>query len=59
MFFMIGKATFDETVVIVYRFHDLYKVHLCRGDKRNKKINGAWIEVPYYVVNEEIPIWRA
>lgn len=42
-----------ESVAIATLFHDLCKVNFYKTDKRNQKINGEWVEVPYYTIEEK------
>lgn len=44
-----------ETVAICGLLHDLCKVNFYAVEMRNKKEDGAWIQVPYYTVSETLP----
>lgn len=44
-----------ESVAISTLFHDLCKVNFYKQDKRNQKINGEWVEVPYFTIEEKYP----
>lgn len=43
----------EESLAIAALFHDLCKVNFYKTDKRNQKINGEWVEVPYYTIEEK------
>ena len=43
----------EENLIIMSLFHDLCKVNFYKTDKRNQKINGEWVEVPYYTIEEK------
>ena len=43
----------NESLLIATLFHDLCKVNFYKVDKRNQKVNGVWMEVPYYAVDEK------
>ena len=45
----------EESVIIVALLHDICKTRFYAVEMRNKKINGAWVEVPTYTVEDEIP----
>jgi HD superfamily phosphohydrolase YqeK len=45
--------TNGETVVIISLLHDLCKVNVYKVESRNKKENGIWKTVPYYVFDED------
>lgn len=45
----------DETKAIVSLFHDICKVGYYDVEMRNKKIDGKWEQVPYYIVNDQYP----
>lgn len=42
-----------ESVAISTLFHDLCKVNFYKTDKKNQKVNGEWMEVPYYTIEEK------
>lgn len=44
-----------ESLAIVSLFHDLCKVNFYKQDKRNQKVDGQWVEVPYYTIEEKYP----
>lgn len=42
-----------ESVAIATLFHDLCKVNFYKVDKKNQKVNGEWMEVPFYTIEEK------
>lgn len=47
----------SETLAIVALFHDLCKIGYYVVDYRNTKDeSGKWIKVPYYTVNDKLPL---
>ena len=44
-----------ETVAIVGLLHDLCKINYYKVSYRNVKKDGAWEQVPYYTVEDELP----
>lgn len=45
-----------ETITIVSLMHDLCKIDFYKQDEKNVKIDGVWQKVPYYSIDEELPI---
>ncbi len=45
----------DESVAIIALLHDLCKVNTYTVDYRNQKVDGQWIQVPYYAYNNSLP----
>ena len=45
----------EETIAIIALLHDLCKCNVYKTDTKNKKINGAWQQVPYYVFEDPFP----
>lgn len=45
----------EETLAIIALLHDICKVNTYTTDLRNKKENGQWVQVPYYVYNNPLP----
>ena len=43
----------SETAAIVALLHDLCKVGAYKQELRNKKENGMWVQVPFYVFDEK------
>lgn len=44
-----------ETTAIVSLFHDLCKTDFYTVSTRNVKENGAWVQKPYYTVDDKFP----
>ena len=45
----------DETVAICGLFHDVCKANYYKVQMRNTKQNGAWVEQPFYMVDDSLP----
>lgn len=45
----------NETIAIVSLLHDVCKINVYKQSIRNKKINGKWVEVPFYEFEDEMP----
>lgn len=45
----------DETIAICGLLHDICKVDTFKIDMRNKKVDGNWVQVPYYTVEDGLP----
>ena len=45
----------DETIAIVALLHDVCKINVYKLSTRNKKVNGEWVQVPYYEFEDEMP----
>lgn len=45
----------DESIAIIALFHDVCKVNTYTVDYRNQKVDGQWIQVPYYAYNNPLP----
>ena len=45
-----------ETIAIVSLFHDICKINFYKKEMRNTKQNGKWVQVPYYKVEDKLPI---
>ena len=45
----------DESVAIIALLHDLCKVNTYTVDYRNQKVEGQWIQVPYFAYNNSLP----
>lgn len=48
----------DESIAIISLFHDICKTHFYEVSSRNVKneLTGKWEKVPYYTVNDKMPI---
>lgn len=44
-----------ETIAICALLHDLCKIDTFKIDMRNKKVDGNWVQVPYYTVEDSLP----
>lgn len=45
----------DESIAIIALLHDLCKVNTYTVDYRNQKVDGQWIQVPYYAYSNSLP----
>ncbi len=45
----------DESVAIIALLHDICKVNTYTVEYRNQKIDGQWVQVPYYAYNNSLP----
>lgn len=45
----------DESIAICGLLHDVCKIDTFKIDMRNKKVDGNWIQVPYYTVEDGLP----
>ena len=45
----------DESIAIISLLHDVCKVNTYTVDYRNQKIDGQWVQVPYYAYNNTLP----
>ena len=50
-----GMSYSDETIALVALLHDVCKVNVYKQSTRNKKVNGEWIQVPYYEFEDKMP----
>lgn len=50
-----AKTFSDETLAICGLLHDLCKVNYYTTEMRNVKENGAWVQKPFYRVEEKFP----
>lgn len=50
-----AKAISDESIAIISLLHDVCKVNTFTVDYRNQKVEGQWIQVPYYAYNNTLP----
>ena len=44
-----------ESVAIIALLHDVCKVDFYKTEYRNVKVEGQWIQVPYYSVDDKLP----
>lgn len=45
----------NESIAIISLLHDLCKVNTYTTDYRNQKVEGQWIQVPYFAYNNTLP----
>lgn len=46
----------EDSVAIMALFHDLCKANFYKLSSRNKKIDGKWVAVPWYDVEDSLPL---
>ncbi len=44
-----------ETIAICGLLHDVCKIDTFKNDFKNKKVDGNWVQVPYYTVEDNLP----
>ncbi|MGN0960677.1 MAG: hydrolase [Christensenellales bacterium] len=45
----------SESIAICGLLHDICKIDTFKLDMRNKKVEGNWVQVPYYTVEDGLP----
>ena len=45
----------DESLAIMALLHDVCKINTYTTDYRNQKIDGQWVQVPYFAYNNTLP----
>ncbi len=45
----------DESIAIIGLLHDVCKANFYSMEYRNVKVDGAWVQKPYYAVDEDLP----
>lgn len=45
----------EESIAICALLHDVCKVDVYKSDFKNKKVDGAWVQVPYYTMEDTLP----
>lgn len=45
----------DESIAVVALLHDICKTYFYVTEMRNKKVDGVWVQVPAYTVDDKIP----
>lgn len=45
----------DESIAICGLLHDLCKIDVFKIEMRNKKVDGNWVQVPFYTVEDGLP----
>ncbi len=49
------KDISEESITIASLLHDICKTYFYSVEMRNKKIDGEWVQVPAYTVEDKIP----
>ena len=44
-----------ETIAICSLLHDVCKIDTFKLDTKNKKVDGSWVQVPFYTVEDNLP----
>lgn len=50
-----GMEYSDESIAIVSLLHDVCKINVYKESVRNKKVNGEWVQVPFYEFEDKMP----
>ncbi len=50
-----GMNYSDESIAIVSLLHDVCKINVYKESVRNKKVNGEWVQVPFYEFDDKMP----
>lgn len=45
----------DESIAIIALLHDICKVNTYTVDYRNQKVDGQWVQVPYFAYKNNLP----
>ena len=45
----------DESIAIISLLHDVCKINSYKEDFRNTKVDGEWVQVPFYSVDDQLP----
>lgn len=45
----------DESIAIISLLHDVCKVNIYKEDFRNVKVEGEWVKVPYFTIEDNLP----
>ena len=45
----------DESIAIIGLLHDVCKVGTYKTEMRNVKVDGVWVQQPYFAVQDELP----
>lgn len=45
----------DESIALTGLLHDICKTYYYTVEMRNRKVDGAWVQVPSYAVDDKIP----
>jgi len=44
-----------ESLIIISLLHDVCKIHFYKETTRNVKVNGSWMQEPYYTIEDQFP----
>ena len=44
-----------ESIILIALLHDICKTYYYTTEMRNKKVDGQWVQVPFYTVDDRIP----
>ena len=50
-----SKTISEESLAIITLLHDVCKINTYKQELRNIKVDGNWVQKPFYVVDEELP----
>jgi len=50
------EGTLNETILITSLLHDICKAYYYVIEMRNSKVNGSWVQVPFYTVDDKYPL---
>ena len=50
-----AKVISDESIAIIALLHDVCKINTFKTDYRNVKVDGVWVQQPYYSVDDDMP----
>ena len=45
----------DESIAVCALLHDVCKLDIYKVDYRNKKVDGNWVQVPFYTIEDNLP----
>jgi len=45
----------EDSIAVTALLHDLCKTYFYTVEMRNKKVNGEWVQVPSYAIDDKIP----
>lgn len=45
----------EETIAIVALLHDICKINCYKESTRNQKVNGQWVQAPFYEYEDRLP----
>lgn len=45
----------DESIAIISLLHDVCKINSYKEDFRNVKVDGEWVQVPFYTLDDQLP----